>query len=63
MADTLLSNEYNAITIGEVYAHPNKNKKLSNDNVETGEVGTYEEFSEASRLIAQIKRSVAFGAT
>jgi len=30
MADTLLSNEYNAVTIGEVYAHPNKNKRLSN---------------------------------
>ena len=29
----------------------------------TSEVGTYEEFSEANRLIAQIKRSVAFGAT
>jgi hypothetical protein len=27
------------------------------------EEGTYEEFSEANRLIAQIKRSVAFGAT
>ena len=26
-------------------------------------IGTYEEFSEANRLIAQIKRSVAFGAT
>lgn len=63
MTDALLSNEYNAVTIGEVYAHPNKNKRVSNDNPEIGEVGTYEEFSEANRLIAQIKRSVAFGAT
>lgn len=67
-ADMLLSNEYNSLTIGEVWAHPNKN---SNDTVTSEmvlsdpklEEGTYEEFSEANRLIAQIKRSVAFGAT
>ena len=63
LSDVLLSNEYNAVTIGEIWAHPNKNKRLTNDNSEIGEVGTYEEFSEANRLIAQIKRSVAFGAT
>lgn len=63
LSDVLLSNEYNTVTIGEIWAHPNKNKRLTNDNPEVGEVGTYEEFSEANRLIAQIKRSVAFGAT
>ena len=67
-ADLLLSNEYNSLTIGEVFAHPNKNKNDTNLE-ELGnynpfkESGTYEEFSEANRLIAQIKRSVAFGAT
>ena len=63
VTNMLLSNEYNAVTIGEVWAHPNKNKVLTNNDPEKGEIGTYSEFSEASRLIAQIKRSVAFGAT
>lgn len=72
--DVLLSNEVNSLLIGEVWAHPNKNKRLSltqeeynkrkqEDPLFDGEVGTYDEFSEANRLIAQIKRSVAFGAT
>lgn len=43
MSNDLLSNEYNEIMIGGVYAH-SKN-------------------TESSRLIAQIKRSVIFGAT
>ena len=43
MANDLLSNEYNEVMIGGVYAH-SKN-------------------TESSRLIAQIKRSVIFGAT
>jgi len=30
VADLFLSNEYNDLTIGEVFAHPNKNKRLSN---------------------------------
>ena len=67
LADILLSNEYNAVTIGEVWMHPNKNTNDTNVAGETfdpnREEGTYEEFSEANRLIAQIKRSVAFGAT
>lgn len=63
VTNMLLSNEYNAVTIGEVWAHPNKNKNLTNNDPEKGETGTYSEFSEANRLIAQIKRSVAFGAT
>ena len=74
LSDVLLSNEVNSLLIGEVWAHPNKNKratlteeqyvqeKLKDPNFDE-EIGTYEEFSEASRLIAQIKRSVAFGAT
>ena len=74
LTDILLSNEINSIIIGEVFAHPNKNKRQTltaeqyaaekiKDPKFDGEVGTYEEFSEANRLIAQIKRSVAFGAT
>lgn len=58
MSDILLSNEFNSLTIGEVYAHPNKNKDLGEPDTEE-----YYEFSEANRLIAQIKRSVIFGAT
>lgn len=74
LTDLLLSNEVNSLLIGEVWAHPNKNKrqtltvqeyiagKQANPDFDE-EIGTYEEFSEANRLIAQIKRSVAFGAT
>lgn len=72
LTDVLLSNEINSLLIGEVWAHPNKNKRITNlplnedgtgDYNPNEEEGTYEEFSEANRLIAQIKRSVAFGAT
>ena len=74
LTDVLLSNEVNSLLIGEVFAHPNKNKRTTltseqyaeekaKDPNFDAEVGTYEEFSEANRLIAQIKRSVAFGAT
>lgn len=58
MSDILLSNEYNSLMIGEIYAHPNKVKydpKLSLED--------YYEFSEANRLIAQNKRAVILGAT
>ena len=57
ITDTLLSNEYNNMMIGGVYAHPNKNKDGKLDSKE------YFEFSEANRLIAQYKRMVIFGAT
>jgi hypothetical protein len=30
VTDLFLSNEYNDLTIGEVFAHPNKNKRLTN---------------------------------
>ena len=74
LTDVLFSNEINSLLIGEVWAHPNKNKrqtltkeeydaKKAKDPEFDGEIGTYDEFSEANRLIAQIKRSVAFGAT
>ena len=68
LSDVLLSNEVNSLLIGEVWAHPNKNERATNlpgtDTYNSeNEEGTYEEFSEANRLIAQIKRSVAFGAT
>ena len=57
MSDIILSNEYNSLTLGEVYAHPNKNGegKLYDDE--------YFEKSEANRLIAQNKRAVIMGAT
>ena len=57
MIDSLLSNEYNSLIIGDVWAHPNKNKK---GNIEDG---TYYEYSEASRLIDQNKRTVIIGST
>lgn len=57
MTDILLSNEYNSLMMGEVYAHPNKNKEGELDTAQ------YYEFSEANRLIAQNKRAVIMGAT
>lgn len=57
-ADALLSNEYNNLLIGDIYSHPNKAKRGKNDSDEE-----YLLFSEASRLVAQIKRTVIPGAT
>ncbi|MBO7211778.1 MAG: hypothetical protein J6V44_12340 [Methanobrevibacter sp.] len=57
-ADALLSNEYNNLLIGDIYSHPNKAKRGKEDTDED-----YILFSEASRLIAQIKRTVIPGAT
>lgn len=57
LTDNLLSNEYNNLMIGGVYAHPNKNSDGALDSEE------YYEFSEANRLIAQYKRMVIYGAT
>lgn len=54
--DFLLSHEYNTLMIGDVAAHANKNT----DGVDFEQ---FAEFSEANRLVAQIKRSVIFGAT
>ena len=68
-ANMLLSGELNGITLGEIWAHPNKNKtdaevigkdSKGNDIVEHGH---YLEFSEASRLVNQVKRSVINGST
>jgi hypothetical protein len=53
-----LSNEYNNLLIGDIYSHPNKAKRGKDDTDED-----YVLFSEASRLIAQIKRTVIPGAT
>ena len=55
--DILLSQEYNSLTTGEVWAHANKNKDLGKVD------GEYVEFSEASRLVNKIKRSVIYGST
>lgn len=51
----ILNGEYNTLTLGELWAHPNKNKTKDADN--------YLEFSEASRYVNQIKRSVINGST
>ena len=68
-ANMLLSGELNAVTLGEIWAHPNKNKTdaeiigkdaKGNDIVEHEH---YLEFSEASRLVNQVKRSVINGST
>ena len=68
-ANMLLSGELNAVTLGEIWAHPNKNKtdieiigKDTNGN-DIVEQGHYLEFSEASRLVNQVKRSVINGST
>ena len=65
----LLSGELNGVTLGEIWAHPNKNKtdaevigKDSEGN-DIVEYGHYLEFSEASRLVNQVKRSVINGST
>lgn len=67
--NTLLSGELNGVTLGEIWAHPNKNKtnaeiigKDINGN-DIVEYGHYLEFSEASRLVNQVKRSVINGST
>lgn len=57
LSDIILSNEYNSLALGEVYAHPNKNREG------TWYQPQYFEFSEANRLIAQNKRAVIMGAT
>lgn len=68
-ANMLLSGELNGVTLGEIWAHPNKNKtdieiigKDANRN-DIVEQGHYLEFSEASRLVNQVKRSVINGST
>ena len=68
-ANMLLSGELNGVTLGEIWAHPNKNKtdieiigKDANGN-DIVEQGHYLEFSEASRLVNQVKRSVINGST
>lgn len=54
--DSFLSNEYNKMMVGGVYAHPNKNKEVSATE-------GYLEHSFASRWISQVKRMVIYGAT
>lgn len=54
--DSFLSNEYNKMMVGGVYAHPNKNKEGSATK-------GYLEHSFASRWISQVKRMVIYGAT
>ena len=54
--DSFLSNEYNKMMVGNVYAHPNKNnEKPTAEN--------YLQHSLAARWISQVKRMVIYGAT
>lgn len=68
-ANMLLSGELNGITLGEIWAHPNKNKTdteiigKDSSGKDIIEQGHYLEFSEASRLVNQVKRSVINGST
>lgn len=68
-ANMLLSGELNGVTLGEIWAHPNKNKTDAEiigkdaDGNDIVEYGHYLEFSEASRLVNQVKRSVINGST
>ena len=68
-ANMLLSGELNGITLGEIWAHPNKNKTdveiigKDSSGKDIVEHGHYLEFSEASRLVNQVKRSVINGST
>jgi hypothetical protein len=61
----VLTDQYASTAVSQARALAEILNRLSysNDYDPNKEEGTYEEFSEANRLIAQIKRSVAFGAT
>lgn len=61
-ADNILGDSFNAISIGEMLAHDNKNKKGDKERVDFDET-EYEEFSEASRWISSVKRNVIPGAS
>ena len=61
-ADYLFSNEYNALLIGEDFAHKSKNSAGDKNLIKFDET-EYEEFSEASRWVAAAKRSVIPGAS
>lgn len=61
MTDGLLSTQYNSLLIGEVWAHPNKNKEGINKDGTLSD--DYYTFSEANRLVSQNKRATIFGAT
>lgn len=68
-ANMLLSGELNGVTLGEIWAHPNKNKtdaEIIGKDINGNDIvdhGHYLEFSEASRLVSQVKRSVINGST
>lgn len=68
-ANMLLSGELNGVTLGEIWAHPNKNKtdaEIIGKDINGNDIvdhGHYLEFSEASRLVNQVKRSVINGST
>lgn len=55
--EQLLTNDFNSVLVGEVWAHVNKNKDFG------ANYDQYLEYSEANRLANQIKRSVIFGST
>lgn len=61
-ADVLLSNELSTFMTGETFVHAKKGNEGDPNKVEYDE-SEYEEFSEATRLIAKIKRNVIPGAS
>ena len=61
-ADLILSDGYNAASIGEDFAHANKNKIGSLENGPF-DVSEWLEFSEASRWVSSVKRNVIPGAS
>lgn len=61
-AHMILSDGYNAASIGEYFVHANKNKKGSLENGQF-DVSEWLEFSEASRWVSSVKRNVIPGAS
>lgn len=53
--DQILSNQFNTLTVGDFWAHANKNKDK--------DINNYLVYSEANRFVNQIKRNVIFGST
>lgn len=61
-ADVLLSNELSSFMTGETFVHAKKGNDGDPNKIDYDE-SEYEEFSEATRLIAKIKRNVIPGAS
>ena len=62
MADLIYSNEYNQLHVGDVFSHPIKNKDFNESDNGWGSSEFYDA-CEATRLVAQNKRAVIYGAS